>query len=102
MGSEGPCSCNGSGLSHCTNCSGSGKCRTRRYCPVCDGTGQKVLGECRECRGAGYVQCVLCCPQPEVGQARRLCTTCAKLRTREATEQQERRQNQTRGFQKPE
>mmetsp|Transcript_66892 Transcript_66892/g.116387 ORF Transcript_66892/g.116387 Transcript_66892/m.116387 type:complete len:1268 (+) Transcript_66892:60-3863(+) len=101
---SGPCTCRGSGLEACTKCKGSGKykqpCRgcdgtgkgigkgsgkgTGRYCPKCDGTGQKVLGECRECEGSGLVACLSCRLEPEVGLPRRLCTTCADVNQRAA------------------
>jgi molecular chaperone DnaJ len=69
-----PCTrCAGSGCepgthpTRCDVCGGSGEVRTARRsilgqivtaapCGVCDGTGRRILSQCRECRGDGRVQ----------------------------------------------
>jgi molecular chaperone DnaJ len=69
-----PCErCDGSGCepgthpSRCDVCGGAGEVRqvrrsilgqivTASPCGVCDGTGQRILSQCRECRGDGRVQ----------------------------------------------
>lgn len=89
------CECRGSGKQHCGNCNGSGKykqpCRgcngtgrgrTKPECPVCGGSGMKVLGDCRECKGHGSSACLACCTRPELGKPRTLCSNCFQQASR--------------------
>jgi len=87
------CECKGTGKAPCDSCHGSGKyrpaCRScngtgqatnprYRHCPSCGGGGQKTVGDCRDCQGHGWVQCVSCELHPEIGAPRPVCIRCAQ------------------------
>jgi hypothetical protein len=87
------CECKGNGKAPCASCDGSGKfkpdCRgcngtgqatnpRHRHCPICGGLGTKTVGDCRDCQGLGWVQCVRCETQPEIGAPRPFCIRCAQ------------------------
>jgi hypothetical protein len=77
--------CRGSGrfAPPCRSCDGTGKGRTKMYCPSCAGAGKKDLGPCNSCQGQKGIPCTGCQVAPIFGKARPLCEVCA-YRNRQA------------------
>jgi len=83
----GSCSGTGEFSDKCRGCDGTGRGRTRPACPVCGGSGRKVLGTCRSCQGSKTVACYGCVQDTQFGVARPCCKDCVKAE-RQAAERQ--------------
>jgi len=78
--------CGGSGrfAPTCRGCDGTGKGRTRMYCPSCAGSGKKDLGSCRSCDGKKRLPCKDCVPTAR-GTSRPCCKLCVEGRRQQET-----------------